>query len=83
MDNKNKERILNFEYETLLYDKFLVLSLDKCLHSLLKTHYRTEKYDSEYASGELIDFRNKNFEACMDKVFALFKVFNSELDFNG
>lgn len=79
MDNVKQ---LNFEYETLLYDKFVILAIDKCLNSL-KTHYRSEKYDTEYASGELIDFRNKNFEACMDKIFEYYRVFNSELKNNG
>ena len=72
---------LNFEHDTLLYDKFLLYSIDKCMYSV-KNHYRTHKYDTEYASGELIDFRNKYFEACLDKVFEYFRVFNNELKKN-
>jgi len=74
--------LLEYEYENLLYHKFVIIAIDKCLHKE-KTHFRTEKYDTEYASGELIDFRNKKIEACMDKVFEYFRVFNSELTKNG
>lgn len=77
MDNFTTQ--LNYEFDSLLYHKFALLALDKCLYTV-HNHYRTEKYDTEYASGELIDFRNKRIEACMDKVFEYFRVFNDELN---
>jgi len=66
------------EFDMLYFDKLQLLAIDKCLYTC-KNHVRSEKYDTEYAQGELIDHRSKCMEGCLDRVYALHRVFDEEL----
>lgn len=65
------------EFNALYLDKLILLSIDKCLN-LHKEYFRSKEYDEHYAQGEIIDFRNKHIEGCLDKVFKLHSVFDEE-----
>lgn len=61
------------EFTLLYFDKILLLGIDKCLRLNKKFRVHVE---SDF--GQLIDTRDKNMESCLDKIFALHRVFDDE-----
>jgi hypothetical protein len=62
------------EFQSLYFDKIISLALDKCL----RLHKEHKIALDDHEMGELVDLRNKHIEACLDKVFALHRVFDEE-----
>ena len=67
------------EFNTLYFDKLYLLAINKCMfvhNDFVYSHY----YETGHGQTTIIDRRNKLFEACLDKVFALHKIFDEELN---
>ncbi len=62
------------EFHTIYFDKLHLIIIDKCLR-LNKEH---KIAPDEHEGMEFFDSRNKQVQACFDKVFALHKVFDDE-----
>jgi hypothetical protein len=62
------------EFQTLYFDKLHLVAIDKCLR--LHPDFKIEHSENEMM--EFFDMRNKYVEGCLDKVFALHKIFDEE-----
>lgn len=62
------------EFQTLYFDKLHLLAIDKCLR--LNNDFKIEHSENEMM--EFFDMRNKHVEVCLDKVFAIHKIFDKE-----
>ncbi len=75
---ENRQRIMFInpreEFQTLYFDKLHLFAIDKCLR--LHADFKIEHSENEMM--EFFDMRNKHVEACLDKVFALHKIFDEE-----
>ncbi len=73
-----KKQILFFnpkeEFQTIYFDKLHMMAIDKCLR--LNNDFKIETSENEMM--EFFDMRNKHVEACLDKIFALHKIFDEE-----
>ncbi len=63
------------EFKVLYFDKLKLMGIDKCLR--LNKEFKIETSENEML--EFFDLRNKHVEACLDKFFALHKIFDEEL----
>jgi hypothetical protein len=76
--DKNSEQnfILNpkQEFQSLYFDKLQLLAIDKCLR--LNKEYKIATDENEMM--DFVDLRNKHVEACLDKVYALHRIFDEE-----
>ena len=69
---------LEKEFNQLYFDKLSLLAIKKCsmVHSdFVLSHY----YETSHGQTTIIDRRNKLFEACLDKVYALHRIYDEEL----
>lgn len=62
------------EFHLMYFDKLHLMAINKCLR--LHGDFKIETSENEMM--EFFDMRNKHVEACLDKVFALHKVFDEE-----
>lgn len=73
MENKLKYFINpKKEFEAIYFDKLSLLAISSCLK--INPEHFIDKEDQL----QLIDSRDKNVEACLDKIFALHKIFDDE-----
>ncbi len=75
----NKEKMIytcnpSEEFKVFYFDKLKLLAIEKCLR--LNKDFKIETSENEMM--EFFDLRNKHVEACLDKVFALHRIFDEE-----
>jgi hypothetical protein len=69
---------LDNDFNQLYSDKLNLLAIKQCskVHNdFVYSHY----YETSHGQTTIIDRRNKLFEACLDKVYALHKIYDEEL----
>jgi hypothetical protein len=70
---------LEQEYKQLYFDKLSLLAIKQCLkvhNEFVLSHY----YETSHGQTTIVDRRNKLFEACLDKVFTLHKIYDEEIN---
>jgi hypothetical protein len=65
----------------LYFDKLNLLAIKKCMYVHNDFVYSYE-YETGHGNSRIIDKKNKLFEACLDKVYALHKIFDDEFTNN-
>jgi hypothetical protein len=77
-EKKSRTYISNLseEFKFLYFDKLKLMGIDKCLR--LNKEFKIETSENEML--EFFDLRNKHVEACLDKFFALHKIYDEELN---
>jgi hypothetical protein len=69
---------LENEFKEIYFDKLSLLAIKQCMkvhNDFVLSHY----YETSHGQTTIIDRRYKLFEACLDKVYGLHKVFDDEL----